>query len=208
MRRRAVVLGIGAAVVLAVVGAATVAAQTGGSSSNPVGGFVGRLAANLGIGEDELQAAIDKTRGQMLDDAVAQGRLSPEAAEALKQRNFGEGLREQFQFRFKGDAERGAAPFNHDDLMAPGGPLSQALGPVADAIGIDVQTLLSELKSGKSLAQIAGDHGVSREELHRRLGEAFRARLKDWLDQPGPFQSQPSPQAPSGGAGDPGNTRT
>ena len=44
------------------------------------------------------------------------------------------------------------------DLM---GMLRDGLKPVADAIGITPQQLLTELRSGKSIAQVAQAHGVS-----------------------------------------------
>jgi hypothetical protein len=190
MRKRIAFLGAAAAAVLAVAGVAGVAAQTGGSSSGPVGSFVQRLAANLGIGEDELQAAIDKTHDEMIDEAVAAGRISPELGETLKGHGGAEGIGPfgGFGFHFRGDAERGAAPFSHDDLMGPEGPLAKALGPVAEAAGTDVQTLLEGLKSGKSPEQVAGEHGVSPEEFKRRLSEAFRGRFEEWMGKPLPFE--------------------
>lgn len=216
MRRRSGALAAGLAVVLAVVGVVGVAAQTGGGDSNPVGSFMQRLAANLGIGEDELRAAIDKTHDEMIDDAVAQGRLTPERAEALKERDFADGLGkfERFEFHFRDGAERGAMPFAPRGLpdfrgeAFPGrGPLSMVLGPVAQAIGIDEGTLLEELVAGKSLAEIAEANGVSREQLQQRLTETFRGHLGDWLDKTLPFQMErewrwptPTPSGSNSGA--------
>lgn len=203
MRTRAAFLGVGVAVALAVIGVATVAAQTGGGgSANPVGGFVERLAANLGIGDDELRAAIDKTHDEMIDDAVAQGKLSPDAGEALKGRDPEErfGSPRGFDFHFKRGEAPGAAPFGHGDLMGPNGPLAMVLGPVATAAGTDVETLLEGLKSGKSLEQIAGEHGVSPEQLKDRLSEDFRSRLDEWMGQPLPFKFEFDWRKPATGA--------
>jgi len=191
MRKRVTFLGVVVAVALAIVGVATVAAQTGGGgSASPVGGFVERLAANLGIGDDELRAAIDKTHDEMIDDAVAQGKLSPDAAEALKERDPGErfGPPHGFDFHFKRGEGPGVAPFSRGDLLGPNGPLAKALGPVATVAGTDVQTLIEGLKSGQSLEQIAGEHGVSPEQLRDRLSEDFRSRLDDWMGRPLPFK--------------------
>lgn len=197
MRRRVAVLSAGIAAILVVAGVAGVAAQTGGSSPNPVGSFIERLAANLGIGEEELQAAIDKTHDEMIDDAVARGRLSPESAGALKERNFGEGFGrfERFEFQFgreqgfKGDGER-VMPFGRVFPDGPGGhgPLSMVLAPVAEAIGIDEATLLEGLMNGKSLGQIAEEHGVTRDQLKQRLTATFQGHLDELLDQRLPFQ--------------------
>ncbi|MGE0229168.1 MAG: hypothetical protein AB7I38_10525 [Dehalococcoidia bacterium] len=213
MRRRIAVLGFAVTAVLAVAGVAGVAAQTGGSgSTNPADGYAERLAANLGIGEDELQAAIEKTRDEMIDDAVEQGRISPEFAEALKEGRFGDRILpfERFDFRFRPDEERSAVPpFSPEALTAPDGLISKALAPVAEAAGTDVTTLLDGLKSGKSPEQIAGEHGVTPEEFRQRLMEAFRSRFEAWSGHPLPFRFEFDPGvSPSSDGGSSHWTRT
>src|SRR5690349_8397347 len=94
MRTRLVVVGAGlVAAVLAVGGIAGVAAQTSNSdtASNPMSSFIDKLAGNLGIGPDKLQSAIDQTRDQMIDEAVASGRITPAQGDQLKQRSLENG---------------------------------------------------------------------------------------------------------------------
>ncbi|MEZ4552713.1 MAG: hypothetical protein R3B59_02305 [Dehalococcoidia bacterium] len=212
MRRRMAVVGLAVvAAALAVVGVAGVAAQTGsGGSAGPVDGFVQRLAANLGIGEDELLAAIEVTRDEMIDDAVAQGRISPEFADAIR-RHFDEGSLpfNHFDFWSQRGEEGKPTPFSREALTAPDGLLSKALAPVAEAAGTDVTTLIEGLKSGKSPKQIADEHGVTPEEFRQRLSDAFRSRFEEWSGHPLPFRFDFDwDVSPSSGGGSFGGPRT
>jgi hypothetical protein len=179
MRKRLIILGTGVvAAVLAVGGIAGVAAQTSGGDtpSNPVSSFVDRLASNLGIGSDQLKSAIDQTRDQMVDEAVANGQITPEQGDKLKQRS----VDDQLQRLDKFGGESGGGPALHRFGGAVGHPpFMGGLDQAADVIGIDRATLMQELMSGKSLAQVAEDHGVSRDQLRQGLMDKYG----QWLDQ-------------------------
>jgi hypothetical protein len=201
MRRRFAILTAGGiAAVLAVAGIAGVAAQTASptpspeeAQSNPLSSFVERLAANLGIGPDELTSAVEQTRDEMVDEAVANGDLTPERGEALKDHDLGD-LLERFgdskgherRFDWAGPNEDGDRPFRHGPFgfggpgMLGGGP--GMLAEAADLIGIDLPTLLQEVSGGKSLAEVAVDHGVSRDELKQGLLDDYSASLDELLD--------------------------
>ena len=60
-------------VVVVMVSGAVTSAQEG---DGPIGTFVEKLAAKLGIGEDKLKTAIEETQSEMIDEAVAEGRLT------------------------------------------------------------------------------------------------------------------------------------
>jgi len=47
--------------------------------------FLGRVAANLGVGEERLIEAITQARLQMIDEAVQQGWITQEQADWMKQ---------------------------------------------------------------------------------------------------------------------------
>jgi hypothetical protein len=178
MRKRLIILGTGVvAAVLAVGGIAGVAAQTSGGDtpSNPVSNFVDRLAGNLGIGSDQLKSAIDQTRDQMVDEAVANGQITPEQGDKLKQRSVDD-LLQRFD-KFGGESGGGPALHRFGGVGHP--PFMGGLDQAADVIGIDRATLMQELMSGKSLAQVAEDHGVSRDQLRQGLMDKYG----QWLDQ-------------------------
>jgi hypothetical protein len=175
-----------------------VAAQTSSEDepSNPLTTFVERLAANLGIAPDELTSAVERTRDEMVDEAVANGDLTPERGEALKAHDLdellqrlGDGFERHFDrsdggaFGWSGPDGDEPHPFHHGlfglgGLAAPG-----ALAQAADAIGIDVRTLLEEMSDGKSLAEVAADHGVTRDELKQSLLDDYSASLDEFLDR-------------------------
>ena len=61
--------------------------------------FLARLAENLGISEDELQSAIQTTQLELLDEAVAAGRIDEERAAEIRERiESGEGFKFGFGF--------------------------------------------------------------------------------------------------------------
>lgn len=192
MARRMMFLAAGVvAAVLAVAGIAGVAAQTGeDEKSGPLGSFIERLAANLGIGEDELRSAIDQTFDETVDEAVANGDISPERAEALKERDLGEVLRrldrgKGFGFHFDRsgpDGERGHL-FRHAGPWSGLLPFAAALPEAADILGMDAGTLLKELAAGKTLAEVAADQGVSRDDLKQQLLDGYSADLDELLDR-------------------------
>ena len=196
-----------AAAVLAVAGIAGVAAQTSGdgaSTASPLSGFVDRLAGKLGIGPDALKTAIQQTRDEMIDEAVANGTITAERGQALKDKALGDNLGKGFEFHGVGPnggtfefhargAEGDGPKLEGKAFAGRGGPF--ALQAVGDAIGIDVPTLLSELSSGKTLAQVAAAHGVSRDQLKQALTNKVTANLDTLLDQgfPVPMERKGGP---------------
>ena len=64
----------------------TAFAQDDSDGDNLRDSFVERLAEKLGLTTDELDAAIDETTNEMIDNAVADGKLSEGRADALRER--------------------------------------------------------------------------------------------------------------------------
>jgi hypothetical protein len=155
--------------------------------------YLAKLAANLGVTVDALKAANAKTAGQLIDDAVAAGRLTADQAAQAKARIaaggggvFGFGIP---HFGGKGPGGPGA----QGQGGTPGGPgprFGERRGPAgggiegtaAAAIGIDAATLQSELRAGKSLAEIAIAHGKTRDALKAALAANQGQQLDQLLD--------------------------
>lgn len=79
------------AVLLAAVAAATVAFVVVGetsteAASSPRERFLAKVATELGVKVEDLVAAFDKARLEMMDEAVAAGRITEEQAQAMKER--------------------------------------------------------------------------------------------------------------------------
>ncbi|MCX7750160.1 MAG: YckD family protein [Candidatus Bipolaricaulota bacterium] len=86
MTKRARALAIGAVAALAVAAVAFVVVGQTGAASPRRGAFLEKVAAHLGVSVDALKGALEKAHLEMIDEAVAAGKLTPEQAEALKAR--------------------------------------------------------------------------------------------------------------------------
>ncbi len=164
--------GIVAAVLLALAGAAIgfVAAQTDGDVPMPgkerLTNFIARLAENLGISQEELEGAIDQTQLELVDEAVADGRIDEEKADSIRERiESGEGL--PFFGGFRHGFAKGFG-FGH---------LGAGLDDLAGFLEMGVEDLRAALGDGQSLAQIAEAQGVSSEKLSTFLLGELEARL-------------------------------
>ena len=151
-------LAVVAFLALGVTAVGFVAAQTDSEVPTPqtgvLGDFVGKLAENLGISQDELEAAIDETQLEIVDDAVAQDRLTEEQADRIRERiESGEGM-----FPFGGFGKGFAMGRGMCDLGAH-------LDDLAEFIGISADDLRAALVDGQSLTQVAEANGVSRDDL-------------------------------------------
>ena len=141
-----------AALALAGAVSGVVLAQTGGDGTpapEERPNFVARLAENLGISQEELEAAIRQTALDLVDERVAAGDLTEEQAARIRERiESGEGL-----------------PFfgrPHHPRPHAGGYIGQE---VAGFLGITLEELQQARADDQSLAQIAEANGVSRDDL-------------------------------------------
>jgi hypothetical protein len=144
-------------------------AGSAGAADSPT--LVDDVAARLGITPDRLRAAFKEALTARIDAAVQAGKLTPEQGAKLKERLAnakGLGL------RLRGRLARHQRAFVHRIHVR-----AHRLGPVAAYLGISPQELRSELRSGKSLAQIATAHGKSVEGLV----DAIVAKAKERLDK-------------------------
>ena len=148
-------LMIVAAVVVLAVGAVAVggAATSAQEGDGPLGTFLGRVAEKLSVSEDELQTAVGEAKGEALDEAVAEGRLTEEQAERARESGF---------------------PF-------AGGRMGHGRGQVKDAaaevLGMTQADLTEQLQDGNSLAEVAEAQGMSVEDFKAALLDQVQAQL-------------------------------
>jgi polyhydroxyalkanoate synthesis regulator phasin len=125
--------------------------------------FLDRLAENLGISREELDSTIDETQIEMIDEAVAEGRITEERGEELKQR-VEDGLP-----LFPG-------PRHH-------GPFHRVLGWLKEAsaeiLGLSEDDVAERVRDGESLAEIAESQGMSVDDFKAQLLEAAKADLDE-----------------------------
>jgi polyhydroxyalkanoate synthesis regulator phasin len=168
--------GLTATILTAAVGGSALAQvnpQTPTPSAKPARGqaadaFLGALANKLGKSAEEVRAATVAAQEELVDQAAAAGRLTPEQATRLKQRIDQAGGRGALRGpHLGGKQERGVQP------------LRQAVSGLADFLKITPQQLGQELRAGKSLAQVAQDHGQTRDELKQYVTDRAKARLDE-----------------------------
>jgi hypothetical protein len=139
-------------------------AQTPGGPKDP-GRYEEILAQKLGITVEQLRAAQLAARDELLAEAVANGRLTQEQADKIKNaRDAGQGL-------FKGNL-----PLLKGPRIAA---LRNVFGAAAEAIGITEQQLFEGLRAGKSIAEIAEENDVDRDDLEEDILDS----LTEAIDQ-------------------------
>ncbi|HET7369110.1 MAG TPA: hypothetical protein VFI83_12160 [Gaiella sp.] len=164
MRRLSAVLAA-----LAAVAAFGLAAGTARAADGPT--LVDDVAARLGITSEKLRTAFRDALTARIDAAVKAGKLTPEQGAKLNQRLAdakGLGL------RLRGRLAQHQKAFAHRIHVR-----AHRLGPIARYLGITPQELHTELRSGKSLAQVATAHGKTVEGLV----DAITAKAKERLDK-------------------------
>ncbi|MFZ5632508.1 MAG: DUF2680 domain-containing protein [Bacillota bacterium] len=121
--------------------------------------FIAKFAANLGVDQDKVTAALEETKKQMLDEAVQQGRMTQEQADKIAARKSG-------NFGWFG----GIHGKNNDR--------GRYMGKDAEKIlGITPDQLKEELKSGKTWQQILSDHGLTIEQFQQKMLENKKEAL-------------------------------
>ncbi len=156
---------------LALGGAAVgfVAAQEGGTATPAPEAqqakgerFVALLADNLGITVDQLEQAVRETQLELVDEALADGRLTEDQAARIRER-IESGEAPLFPHRPHHRACRGA----------------HVVGEVAEFLQVPVEDVVSGLQDGQSLVQIAEAHGKTPDELAAFL----LSELEEYLAQ-------------------------
>jgi hypothetical protein len=162
-RKSKYAVGAAAVLIAAGGGAAAVAASQNNSRSDESKAIIDAAAGQLGISPEKLSNALKKALADRVDAAVAAGRITKAEGDALKARIQAD------DFPIIGGHDGG---FGHFGFF---GRLDAAAG----YLGLTDAQLRTELENGKSLAQVAKDHGKSVQGLI----DALVASAKQKLDQ-------------------------
>ena len=191
-RNRLISMGAGVAAVAAIAGGTLFALGSNNGSSSALGlsdsqlqtiatnvaatpeedrdAYLEKLAANLGVDVQKLKDAIKTTNLQVLDEKVADGSVTQEQADKMRERIEEGGA---FFFGMGGRGGHGGP----DGMRGPGGMrMAAGLEDLAGFLGVDEATLRTELGT-KSLADVAAEHGKSRDELKAFLTENAKTAL-------------------------------
>lgn len=185
MRRRYwIVLVVVAAAVAAAGGA--VAATKLASPSDSSKAVINDAAHRLNVSPGALSSALRKALDDQVDAAVASGRLSKEQGDAIKKRldsrglpigalGFGFGLH---RFGLPGFGLHGPPPgFRFRPELRLPGMFGRGLHAVTSYLGITPAQLRNELAAGKSLGQIAQEHGKTAAGLVSTLVSTVESKL-------------------------------
>lgn len=146
--------------------------------------YIKDLAKNLGVDEQKLRDAMKQTALDEINRLEAAGSISKDMADKFRNAvNSGD-----FSFGLPGlapEKPKNAPGGEHDGLFGVFGlgsfgaldPMG-AVDDLAKFLNVDRAGLLSELTSGKSLAEIAQAHGKSRDDLKNFLGDEVKQKLQ------------------------------
>jgi hypothetical protein len=162
------------AALVAVVGVAAVGAMAFAQSSDDDAGwpynfrdrFREAIADVLGITVDEYNAAVETAQDRVIDKSLADGWLTEDQAEALRER-----ADDGFGF--------GRMPFGRGGRgFRMGGTGDSLLSVAAEQLGMDATDLLDRLQDGESIADVAEAQGVDPQSIV----DAYVAQMKEKLD--------------------------
>jgi polyhydroxyalkanoate synthesis regulator phasin len=132
------------------------------------------LAGRLGITADQLQAAMKQARIDVINQAVQAGQITQDQAnQRIQAIQSGQRMGPQ-----NGQGPRGQGqPGQGRPGFGQRGPGMRGGGELASILGMSPDELRTAFQSGKSLAQIGQEKGISRDDLKAKILAARKTRL-------------------------------
>ncbi|MGG1553192.1 hypothetical protein [Paenibacillus ferrarius] len=131
-------------------------------------------AAEKGISEADLTAKLMAMRTSKIETAVKDGKLTAEQGEHMKQ---GLGQHLKFILNEKNLLDRHSGHGKHHKFG-----LHPDTEKLAKSLGLTKDELHAQLRSGKSLAEIAQAKGVSKDKLVANIKEQLTPSIEKWVD--------------------------
>jgi hypothetical protein len=170
---------VSAAVLAAGAGGGAAIAATSGDDDHKKTeqAIIDDAAKRLNVSPEALRSALGAAEDAQLDQAVKDGKLTQEQADAIKKR------RQQAGDVLGGPGVGVPGPGGPRGFRGPGlgfkiGP-GGALDAAASALGVKRTDLLTKLRAGKSIADVAKDQGKSLDDVKK----AITAGVTKELDQ-------------------------
>lgn len=164
---------------VAVVGGGWAAIASAQSDSTSPEAFFDAVAKHLGISSEKLEDATKAAAIDQVDAALAEGKITEEQAERMKERIESGETPPFFGPRFFGEHRAFG-------LHAPGDQLSAA----ADYLGLSVAGLRERLRDGESLADVAEAENKSVEGLEQAILDSVKKKLDEAVDEGNLTRSQ------------------
>ncbi|MBI2953173.1 MAG: hypothetical protein HYY30_02590 [Chloroflexi bacterium] len=171
-----ILIGLIAIGLLASMAAVSVASAdeppaTRAASNNFYSIFIDKLANILGKTPEETRGAITQAQKDVVADALKQGKITQQQADRANERIDKVGAFLPLQ-RPGGPMPQGLRPGKPSQpLQLKLMPQGQALKSAAELLGVPPGQVMKDLRAGKSLAQIAQDHGKTRDQLKEAILE-------------------------------------
>lgn len=146
--------------------------------------FKGKVAGSLGVTTDDLDAAVTGAKLEMIDEAVAAGKIDPEKAEEIKQRiEENGGMCGWMKHR----PHCGPAKGHLMDKAVEEGIITQEQADEIASIMEDVKAYCQENgceRDGSNLLEKAVENGIITQEQADQI-ESIREQVKDWVEENG-----------------------
>lgn len=142
------------------------------------------IAKEKGISEVALVDKIMAGRSAKLEEAVQSGKLTRERADTIKTKMQSH-LAQQLKHKGLFEEEPGHPHHKRGDMIPHLGPekLSGMLGMTRDE-------LVAQLKTGKSLADIAAEKGISKDELIAKIKDELTPALEKAIERKPPVEKE------------------
>lgn len=134
-----------------------------------VGKSLSDIARTKKISEDQLKSALRAKQSARIDEAVRSGKLTSDKANQIKEK-IGTYI-DRFVEK-KGVFER-----RHGRMWLP------SQDKLASRLGLTAEELRNKLMSGKSLAEIAQEKGISKDELVRSIKEDLTPMIEQMVER-------------------------
>jgi hypothetical protein len=133
--------------------------------------FIAETAERLGVTPEELTTAMTESQIEIIDEAVAEGRVTEEHAAKLKERIEEYGPLSVIGLRHRGEGRR----FCYGARLVT--------GAAAEVLGKEPAEVAEGVKSGESLVEQAATQGMSVEEFKAALLDAIKRTLQAKVDE-------------------------
>ncbi|HWH93038.1 MAG TPA: hypothetical protein VNT03_04180 [Baekduia sp.] len=179
MRAKRYVL-VSAAVLAAGAGGGAALAATSGDDEHhkTEQAVIDDAAKRLNVTPEALRSALGAAEDAQLDQAVKDGKLTQAQADAIKKR------------RQQAGSVLGGPGLGPRGGPGPGGPRlgfklgrGGALDAAASALGLKVDDLLSKLRDGKSVADVAKEQGKSLDDVKKAITDGVTEELDKAVDE-------------------------
>jgi hypothetical protein len=169
----AAVAGTAVGVTAAATGAPLLAASPKPTTSASTGSaycdrFVGHLSSDLGKSQDQVKKALTDALNQTLADAVKNGDLTQQQADAIKAKESGG------QLCAGNVADLGKKPAGNGHAGQAG---RVGLAEYAKALGISQATLQQDMASGKTVKDLAAAQGMDENAFRSKLVSVVKSDL-------------------------------